>query len=52
MISKLQEPVDESLEKLRDILLLLQNISDLQHVVDEKFLPVEQLYAMLRLGVI
>lgn len=49
MMFELQEPVGESLEKLRGILLLLQNISDLQHVVDEKFLPVEEQYAMLRL---
>ncbi len=52
MLAQLQEPVGESLEKLRDVLLLLQNISDLQHIVDEKFLPVEQQYATLRLDLV
>lgn len=48
MLAQLQQPVGDSLEKLRDVLLLLHHITDLQHVVDEKFLPVEQQYAMLR----
>jgi len=48
MLSDLQEPIDDSLQKLREVLLLLQSICDRQHMVDEKFLPVEQQYALLR----
>ena len=48
VMSQLQQPVENSLAKLRDVLLVLNHITDLQNVVDDRYLRVEQQYALLR----
>ena len=45
--SSLQKEV-ETLEELRDTLNLLHDVMDLENVVDDHFLDIERLYAMLK----
>jgi len=47
MMAQLTTPV-ETLAQLKTTLELLQEISDLQNTIDDLYLPVERLYALLR----
>ena len=51
MLVQLASPVT-TLAHLKSTLELLHTITDMQNVIDEMYLPVERLYALLRYSII
>ena len=50
MLVQLASPVT-TLGQLKSTLELLHSITDMQIVIDDKYLPVERLYALLRYSI-